>query len=287
MKRHWSLTVFSLVVVLLCSTSSAHAQFGSGIVYDPTNYASAVARYGVLVQQLEQMQQQFQQLQQEYQLLTAQKQLFEQQFQQLSNIPDKYKSQFAHWQQAQGPDTFNLNANWIHALNAGSVQAAQQGYKQAAVQLQQISGSFANLDPSAQQTVKNQYANVELLDGATVDTIATVGDVRSNSTSLESTLMNLETDVLSTDPADNTQTALLQKNSVANYIIAKSLQDTNKLLAAQAALTAAQLKQQRDAEAALINDDANNRSQGYIASQAITGNGTLGASLQGYSLKTR
>lgn len=48
-------TLLAVAVLVLTSTSPAHAIFGSGIVYDPANHANAVLRYGQLILQANQM----------------------------------------------------------------------------------------------------------------------------------------------------------------------------------------------------------------------------------------
>ena len=47
----------AVVLVLILCVGTASAQFGSGIVYDPTNYQNALLRYYQLQQHLIQLQQ--------------------------------------------------------------------------------------------------------------------------------------------------------------------------------------------------------------------------------------
>ena len=49
--------ILTVLLVLGLCVGTASAQFGFGIVYDPTNYANAVLRYSQLVQQLNQLRQ--------------------------------------------------------------------------------------------------------------------------------------------------------------------------------------------------------------------------------------
>src|SRR6185437_4374782 len=46
--------IFAILLVIGLCVGTASAQFGFGIVYDPTNYANAVLRYSQLAQQLRQ-----------------------------------------------------------------------------------------------------------------------------------------------------------------------------------------------------------------------------------------
>ena len=57
-----------LLIMGLC-VGTASAQFGFGIVYDPTNYANALLRYAELQQQLVQLKNSYTQLITQYNLL--------------------------------------------------------------------------------------------------------------------------------------------------------------------------------------------------------------------------
>src|SRR5260370_2445289 len=66
-------TKFAFVTLaILLSVRPAFAQFGSGIVFDPTNYKNAVLRYIQLQQQLAQLRQTYTTLNQQYQFLQYQ-----------------------------------------------------------------------------------------------------------------------------------------------------------------------------------------------------------------------
>ena len=61
-------------VLLVALAAPVSAQLFGGIVYDPTNYANAVLRYGQLQQQLAQLVTTYQQIRTQYQLLWEQSQ---------------------------------------------------------------------------------------------------------------------------------------------------------------------------------------------------------------------
>ena len=67
------------------------AQLFGGIVYDPTNYANAVLRYGQLQQQLAQLITTYEQIRTQYQLLLQQSQLLP------VNMLARYRSVASPW----------------------------------------------------------------------------------------------------------------------------------------------------------------------------------------------
>jgi hypothetical protein len=94
---------------------------------------------------------------------------------------------------------------------------------------------------------------VELTDGANLSAIETLGRLRGNATSVEAAIQDLENDSLSSDPAMNTEIAVLNKINAASVISLRSTQDSNKLLAALAEEQLVESKRTRDAEANAIN----------------------------------
>jgi hypothetical protein len=58
----------ALLLILGLCVGTASAQFGFGIVYDPTNYANALLRYAELQQQLVQLKNSYTQLITQYNL---------------------------------------------------------------------------------------------------------------------------------------------------------------------------------------------------------------------------
>jgi hypothetical protein len=62
--------------------------------------------------------------------------------------------------------------------------------------------------------------------------MATIGQLRRNAQQLELHIKQLEDDSLSSAPDLNTQIAVLNKINAANVLLVRTMQDTNKLLAA-------------------------------------------------------
>lgn len=209
----------AIITILIAFTiTPAFAQFGSGIVFDPTNYKNAMLRYL-------QLQQQLQQLQQTYSLYVQQYQFLRGQAQQLQNMVSRYRSQFAQWQNLTAGNTLGNTSWWLNGINSGDYGTARQGYGQINMPL---SSPPANVNS---QALRQAYGLEELSDGSTVNSMTTIGQLRRNAQQLELHIKQLEDDSLSSAPDLNTQLAVLNKINAANVLLVRTMQDTNKLLA--------------------------------------------------------
>jgi cell division protein FtsB len=210
----------ALISLLLALTvSPALAQLGGGIVFDPTNYKNAVLRYL-------QLQQQLQQLQQSYNLYMQQYQFIQGQARQLQGMVGRYRAQFSQWQNLTAGNTLGNTNWWLNGVNTGDYGTAKQGYGQVNRSL----GSPAGVN--TYDSLKQAYGLEELSDGSTINGMATIGQLRRNAQQLELHIKQLEDDSLSSAPDLNTQIAVLNKINAANVLLVRTMQDTNKLLAA-------------------------------------------------------
>jgi hypothetical protein len=259
---------FSLATAF--GTQAAHAQFGSGIVYDPTQSAHAVQEIQQGEQQLQKWATELNNWQQhllkEAQIYTTAEQtrtqivtMYNLAYQMATmpqNLEARYKTDWAQWSRlAAPPNTYGNTSPLVNALNFGGVPQASQGYSSAFVQVQQFpSGSYSSLDSSTQVTVANQYATSELAQTTTTGTLATLGTIRSDAQAFATKLANLESDTFSTDPTQQTQNALLGKINSATLLQIHSQQDTNQLLAASVQQQLVAQKEQIDAQNRAINN---------------------------------
>lgn len=205
-------------ILMVAFISPTFAQFGNGIVFDPTNYKNAVLRYLQLEQQL-------QQLQQTYNLYTQQYQFLRGQAQQLQNMVARYRADFAQWSNLTAANTMGNTSWWVSGINTGNYATAQQGYGQLNIAL---SAPPAIINS---QGLKNAYGLEQLSDGSTINAMTTIGQLRANAQQLELHIKQLEDDSLSSAPNLNTQLAALNKINAANVLLVRTMQDTNKLLA--------------------------------------------------------
>jgi hypothetical protein len=254
----------------LCGAQAAHAQFGSGIVYDPTQGAHAIQQ----IQQGEnQLQKWAQELQYWQQHLQTEQQIYTTAVQtrsqivtmynlayQMSRLPQnlaaRYKTDWAQWSSlAAPPNAYGTSSALVNALNFGGLPQAQQGYSSAYVQVQSYpSVGYSSLDARTQATVANQYATSELAQTTATSTLATLGTIRSDAQAFAAKLANLESDTFSTDPAQQTSNALLGKINSATLLQIHSQQDTNQILAASVQQQLIAQKQQIDSQNRAINN---------------------------------
>ena len=253
--------IFTLATAL--GTQVAHAQFGSGIVYDPTQSAHSIQQIEQGAQELNNWQQHLLKEGQIYttavetrnEVVTAYNLAY-----QMSQMPQdlaaRYKTDWAQWSSvAAPPNTYGNTSALVNALNFGGMPQASQGYSNAFVQVQSYpAGSYSSLDSGTQATVANQYATSELAQSATTSTLATLGTIRSDARAFAAKLANLESDTYSTEPNHQTQNALLGKINSATLLQIHSQQDTNQILAASVQQQLIAQKQQIDAQNRAINN---------------------------------
>jgi hypothetical protein len=250
------LAYFTLPLVLALAPL-AHAQFGSGIVYDPTQSAHAI-------QQIEQGSQSLQTAEQIYttayktmnQVIAAYNLAY-----QMSKIPQnlaaRYQSDFSMWtnfSSASAPDTYGNTSAWINALDLGNPTRAVSAYNASVIALQSYPGdALSSQDAPTQTAIQNQYASSEIGQATLTNSLSTLGTIRSDSQTFQQKLANLESDTYSTDPSQQTSNALLGKINSATMLQIHSQQDTNQILAAQAAQQALDEKEQLDERNRLMN----------------------------------
>jgi len=236
----------------------AHAQFGSGIVYDPTQSAHAI-------EQIEQGSQQIREAEEIYttaykmmnQVIAAYNLAY-----QMSRMPQdlaaRYQSDFSMWtnfSSASAPDTYGNISAWIDALDLGNPTRATSAYNASVIPLQSYpGGALSQQDTNTQAAIKNQYASSELGQATLTNSLSTLGTIRADSETFQQKLANLQADTYSTDPTQQTSNALLGKINSATMLQIHSQQDTNQILAAEAAQQALDEKEQLDERNRLINE---------------------------------
>jgi hypothetical protein len=265
-----SKTLFPILTLVLALAPMAHAQFGSGIVYDPTQSAHAIQEIQQGETQLQKWATELNNWQQhllkEAQIYTTAEQtrtqivtMYNLAYQMATmpqNLEARYKADWSQWQNlAAPPNTYGNTSPLVNALNFGGLPQAQQGYTSAYVQPQSYpSGNYSSLDSRTQATVANQYATSELAQTTTTNTLATLGTIRTNEQTFAAKLTNLDSDTFSTDSSQQTQNALLAKINSATLLQIHSQQDTNQLLSASIQQQLLAQKQQIDAQNRALNN---------------------------------
>src|SRR5271167_1337734 len=133
--------------ILICflalglGVGTATAQFGNGVVFDPTNYHNALLRYY-------QLQQHLMELQKSYAKITGQLNLALQMAQFIKNMPARYRALFSQWRNVTSLNTFGNTVSWINGINTGVVPNINTGYQKSTTQLLPYSPDhISGMDP--------------------------------------------------------------------------------------------------------------------------------------------
>ena len=237
------------LIVLGLGVGTATAQFGSGIVYDPTNFHNALLRYY-------QLQQHLIQLQKSYAKITGQLNLALQMAQFVKNMPARYRALFSQWRNVTSLNTFGNTVSWINGINTGVLPNINTGYLKATTPLSQYSPyELSGMDPTQLGRVQSQYASIQLSDGANINAMATIGAIRGSADNVQTQIANLEHDSFSGDSSLNSEVSVLNKINAAGVLTLRTVQDSNKLLASLLEQQTILAKQQRDATTNAINTD--------------------------------
>jgi hypothetical protein len=263
MKKRFAITALVTLMVAL----PLRAVLGVGdIVFDPTSYANAVLMMAELVKN--------------YQQLTAQLNLQSLMAQMVPvNMAARYGSPASAGQPASVPyDRFGNLGPWVQQLNQGGMGGT--AYSSAAIDLKPYSPNISQWPADEQSKVASQYASVEFADGANITTMQTIGQLRANAQAADQALAALEADSLSSDPAMNTQTALLNKINAAAIAQVRTSRDANQILLAGAEQQLAASKRQRDAEVGEMNAQIERMQQGAaVKAQFVS---TVSSTLQSF-----
>jgi hypothetical protein len=264
-----------LLVLILC-VGTASAQLGSGIVYDPTNYQNAILRY-------QQLQQHLMQLQKSYAQITNQLNLALKMAAFVQNMPARYRALFSQWRNVTPLNTFGNTGNWISGINSGLLPNINTGYQKSTPQLLPYSPDhLSGMDAFELERVQSQYASVQLVDGANVNAMATIGSIRGSAQDIQTQIGNLEQDSFSSDSGLNSEVSVLNKINAAGVLTLRTLQDSNKLLASLLEQQTILAKQQRESTTNTINADI--QRQAGLAANMTQVTGTLTNSLQTFRM---
>ena len=237
--------VLGLVLVVTLAVPVSAQLFG-GIVYDPTNYGNAVLRYRQLQQQLTQLVTTYNQIRTQYLLLLQQSQRLP------VDMVARYRSLTSAWRPMTATTAYGTTAAWLKTANSGP--GAAGAYVQATEPLLAYA-SKALLKLSAEEAarVRTQYDRVQLADGSVTHGLEALGYLRGQQATMEATLRNLEDDTYATDPARNTQVAVLNKINATAVTSARLAKDANNVLVSLLEQQLLEATSRREAAAQGIN----------------------------------
>jgi hypothetical protein len=218
-----------LVAAMLsaASTQVVFAQFGTGIVFDPTQSGHAV-------QQIAQARQLYTTTVETTRNVIAAYNLA----QRMASLPQTLYSSYSNlgrqeWMALTRPaNTYGNSLLWIGAATTGygAVSANQTA---SFPNTGQMTG-YARLSTPGQQAIAAQGATVDLSDSVNASNLQVVGTIRANAAQREADISQLEAASHSTDPSQHTEMATLQRINQALLIELRTQQETNQMLQAQA-----------------------------------------------------
>jgi hypothetical protein len=217
---------FILSALIASAAPISYAQFGSGIVFDPTQSAHAA-----------------QQILQANQLYTTTVETERNVIgaynlaQKMANLPQALYTSYTNlgrqqWTILTQPsNTCGNSIPWMNAASGG-YGAAAANQTASISRTGQISG-YSSLSPEGQQAIAARGATVDLSDAVNASNLQTAGTIRGNSAQREADISQLEAATHSSDPSQHTEMATLQRINQALLIELRAQQDTNQMLQAQ------------------------------------------------------
>ena len=289
--------LLSLLAVGLAGTlqSTAHAQFGSGIVYDPTQSAHALVQIeneetslGHEVEQIENGQQIFTNTLkiaatalQTYNQIKQQYELYHQMILAPQTLYERFLSPTTDLMMLQQiNNTYGNSMGWINASNTGT--GATAAYLQVSVpHTKNIVPGYAAASYQGQQQIAAQGATVDINDSLLTTNLQALGTIRSNQQSRQTDIANLEAATQNTNPSQQTVMAELQRINQALLLQLRTQQDANQINADIALQQLVAQKQEQDAMKSAFRDSAGYESF-YNANVATTSNGAVDLLTQSY-----
>jgi hypothetical protein len=258
--------MFSLV-----NATIVHAQFGSGIVYDPTQSAHAVVQIeheeqsiAHEVEQIEQGQQIFTNTLkiattalQTYNQVKQQYELTHQMIVAPAMLYSRFLSPTSDLRMLQQIDnTYGNSMGWLNSANTGNGAAA--AYQQVSVpHTSGVVPGFGAVSVQGQQQIAAQGATVDLNDSVLTNNLQVLGTIRANQATRQTDIANLEAATQNQDLSQQTIMAELQRINQALLLQLRTMQDANQINANVALQQIVAQKQQQDSLKAGFQDAAN------------------------------
>ena len=274
---------------------SALAQFGGGIVFDPTQAGHAVTQIeneersiAHEVQQIEQGQQIFsntvkiattalqaynvakQQYNLTHQMILAPRMLYAR-F--LSPTTDLLLLQ-------QIQNTYGNSVGWLNSANTGNGAAA--AYQQVSVPTTpNVIPGYSTASVAGQLQIAAQGATVDITDSVMTNNLQALGTIRANQTARQTDIAKLESATQTEDVSQQTIMAELQRIDQALLLQLRTLQDANQINANLSLQQIVAQKQQQDAMKSAFRDSAGYESY-YNANITPTSGGAANLLTQSY-----
>lgn len=237
----------------------AVAQFGSGVVYDPTQSAHAIQQIQQFNQQIYKAEQQIQKAEQIYTTALETRNTLISAYnlsRQLSMAPNllyqRFVTPWTSWNAVVAANTYGNTPALLQAINSGI--GAVEGLEAVTLGQPPRYPLYGSLSPQSQQFVSAQGATSDLSWGVMQTNLQALGTMRADSERRAADIERLESETYSTDPAQQTYMATMQRINSAALMQLHAQQDANQI--AQAAVLQQMIvaKQQQDALTAAFQD---------------------------------
>jgi len=249
---------------------NASAQFGSGIVFDPTQSGHAIAQIEHEEQSLANQAQQIEQGQQIFtntvKIATTALQTYNtvmQQYQltrQMTMAPRMLYARFLSPTSdlvmlRQISNTYGNSMSWLSSANTGN--GAPSAYQQVSVpNTNNVIPGYSTASMAGQLQIAAQGATVDLGDSVMSNNLQALGTIRANQASRQADIANLEAATQTQDPSQLTIMAELQRINQALLLQLRTLQDANQINANLALQQIIAQKQQQDAMKSTFRDSS-------------------------------
>jgi hypothetical protein len=238
MKRTIVSAITSLVIA-----SVAHAQFGSGIVYDPTQSAHAITQIQNEERSIQNEAEQIEEGQkiftnttkiaataiQTYNTIQQQYNLYRQMMLAPQMLYSRFLSPTTDLRMLQPiSGTYGNSSGWLGAANTGTGAAAS--YQQVSVpHTTNMIPGYGTTSIAGQQQIAAQGATVDVGDSVMTNNLAVLGTIRANQTARQTDIASLEAATQSKDPSQQTVMAQLQRINQALLLQLRTMQDANQI----------------------------------------------------------
>ena len=274
---------------------AAHAQFGSGIVYDPTQSVHAITQ---IEHEEQSISNQFQQIEQGQQIFTNTVKIAttalqaynvaKQQYNlvhQMILAPRMLYSRFLSPTSdllllQQISNTYGNSMGWLNSANTGKGAAAS--YQQVSVpNTANVIPGYSTASVAGQLQIAAQGATVDINDSVMTNNLQALGTIRANQTSRQTDIANLEAATQTQDASQQTVMATLQRINQALLLQLRTQQDANQINANLALQQIVAQKQQQDAMKSAFRDSAGYENY-YNANITTTSSGSGNLLTQAY-----
>jgi hypothetical protein len=274
---------------------AAHAQFGSGIVFDPTQAGHAVTQ---IENEEKSIANEAQQIQQGQQIFTNTVKIATTALQTYNTVHQQYElthqmilaprmlyarflsptSDLLLLQQIS--NTYGNSMGWLNSANTGKGAAAS--YQQVSVpNTSKVIAGYTTASLAGQQQIAAQGATVDITDSVMTNNLQALGTIRANQTARQTDIANLEAATQSQDVSQQTIMAELQRINQALLLQLRTLQDANQINANLALQQIVAQKQQQDAMKSAFRDSAGYETY-YNANVTTTSGGAASLLTQAY-----